>query len=53
MNACNGNGNCSNQTGSCTCNVGWTGADCSAKVYNLENNMLKKINSNGLKWEYF
>ena len=39
MKNCNGNGQCNPDTGHCLCNVGYTGADCSAGQIDLKDKM--------------
>jgi len=51
MNSCNGHGTCFN--GFCSCNAGYTGADCSAKYVSLTNGYQHTTDSIGIKWFYY
>ncbi|KAN0009891.1 hypothetical protein ACTFIU_007201 [Dictyostelium citrinum] len=43
---CSGNGKCNTLTGSCTCNQGFTGFDCSSIIISNENNSSNNNNNN-------
>ena len=53
MNNCNGHGKCIPEYGQCLCDVGFSGADCSAPLIDLTYNLQEEFTSTGLKWWYF